>query len=115
MSDEAMENHYASVHMLKEGLEEADALKIFLIGVAKAIQELDTSDDDKSHQRGFLEELDASLNQSVDVAGDLSASCGGDTKFPPYAGSTSCRDADVPPLPMPQYPQPPTKTVETAS
>ena len=64
MSDDyrrTVQDHYDALHLIKEGLEEANALKVFFISVAKAVQELDESDADISRQTLFLTTLDNSL------------------------------------------------------
>ena len=63
------EDHYMSLHLLKEGLSDADALKLFLIALAKAIQELDESGDYKDFEKRFLCLLDEIL-QDLHILGE---------------------------------------------
>ena len=57
------QDHYDALHLMKEGLEDANALKVFLMALAKAIQELDGEDADTSQQTLFLTTLDEWLDQ----------------------------------------------------
>ena len=57
------QDHHDSLYLLKEGLEDASALKVFLEALAKAIQELDDDDTDTSQQTHFLTDLDKYLDK----------------------------------------------------
>ena len=67
MSDDdsrrTVQDHYDALHLMKEGLEDANALKVFLMALAKAIQELDGEDADTSQQTLFLTTLDEWLDK----------------------------------------------------
>ena len=63
------QDHHDSLYLLKEGLEDASALKVFLEALAKAIQELDDDDTDSSQQTRFLTDLDKYLGKAHRTVG----------------------------------------------
>ena len=73
MSDDdrrrTIEDHHDALYLLKEGLEDASALKVFLEALAKAIQELDDDDTDTSQQTHFLTYLDKYLDKAHGIVG----------------------------------------------
>ena len=73
MSDEdyrqTLDDHAYALSLAKEGLEQPEALKLFLIAVGKAILELDDSDDCKSQKTRFLKVLDLAMEDVVRGSG----------------------------------------------
>lgn len=67
------DDHFMALLLLESGLQQADALKIFLIALAGTIRSLDASDDCTPRQTRFLSILDDHLRENHKNVGSAPA------------------------------------------
>ena len=76
-----VEDHYLSLHLLKEGLQDAQGLNLFLSALAKAILELDASGNDRDLLEKFLKILDLVLKDLHEQLGSDPTTVAAANKF----------------------------------